>query len=149
MTTPAVALTECLQCIFSQVGRPFCGVEECKFSQTRPATAKAKVNSPQALLPDYFRALKARTIREAAGGRAVKSKQPMASCCRARGRLTGRTRRQRSCPAPAACHICASRLEVAGIFDALLQVLLPRAAGGGRRWRRGERRGGTRVGQQW
>ena len=63
------------------------------------AKAESTVHSPQALLPlpdipllhASFRALKARNQREAAGGRLFKSKQPLAPCCRARGRPTGRT----------------------------------------------------------
>ena len=154
MTTPAVALTECLQCIFSQVGRPFCGVEKCKFSQTRPATAKAKVHSLQTLLPDppllfsRIESCKARTIRvnrEAAGGRAVKSKQPMASCCRAReeGRPVVCEAAAVMSPAPAAASATSAR-EQAGRrhLRRTARAFLPRAAvrGGGRR-----KEGGARI----
>ena len=147
MTTPAVALTECLQCIFSQVGRPFCGVEKCKFSQTRPATAKAKVNSPQTLLPEppllFSRIESSHNQRSRRRQGCQKQAAYGFMLPRTRGRPTGRMRGgsghvlRRRLLLP---HLRESRL-VAGIFDALL-VLLPRAAvrGGGRR-----KEGGARI----
>ena len=114
MTTPAVALTECLQCIFSQVGRPFCGVEECKFSQTRPATAKAKVNSPQALLPEppllFLRIESSHNQRSRRRQGCQKQAAYGFMLPRTRGRPTGRMRGGSghvTCAGGCFCHICA------------------------------------------